>query len=185
MGTRKAPSALVVVSGLPGTGKSTLAGLLADRMGAVALSRDFAVKQMKGPVADLDRLVSRLLGRRRRGFQERANRWLNSEIAGVLDGGRPVVVEVVTDGRVRRQLQALCTRHEAVLCPIEMVCSDRDEHLQRLRARRGNWEKACARASRRYQPAPGALVLDSCRAPAALIEPAANFVQHMTTAGGA
>jgi predicted kinase len=43
---------LILVGGLPGTGKSTLAGGLADRIGAVALGSDRLRKELAGIAPD-------------------------------------------------------------------------------------------------------------------------------------
>jgi uncharacterized protein len=90
-------SLLVVVSGLPGSGKTTLSAALSERIGAVALSRDLARQQASGRLAAMDRLFTRLTGRHRRGRQKQAGHRLQLAVAGELAAGRPVVVEAVAD----------------------------------------------------------------------------------------
>ena len=170
----------MLVSGLLATGKSTLGGLLADRIGAVTLSRDLAVAQMDGLLAGFDRLAAQLRGRRRRPFQERADRWLVGAVGVALGAGRTVVVEVVADADLRRWLEALAQHHRAQFFAVEMVCSDRDEHLRRLRGRFVRWERALRGLPHSYKPAPGALTLDSAKASAELLEPTADLARRLT-----
>jgi uncharacterized protein len=87
---------LVVISGLPGTGKTTLVAALSERTGAIALSRDLARQQTGGRLAALDRVFTRLSGRYRRGRQQEAGRRLQIAVAGELAAGRPVLVESQT-----------------------------------------------------------------------------------------
>lgn len=170
---------LVVVSGLPGTGKSALAAALSERIGAITLSRDLARHQASTRLTAADRLFTRLSGHHRPGLQHQAGRRLQAAAAHELAQGRPVVVEVVADPSIRHQLAALAAEHKAPLYSIEMVCSDAAEHAQRLRARPGNWEKIVTRMSKTYQPAPAALVLDSRDAPGQMADRAAEFIhQH-------
>jgi len=96
---------VILISGLPGTGKSTLATLLGQRIGAVTLSRDQARQQVSGPLRALDRGFIRLSGRYRRGLQEQANRRLGKAVTDELAAGRPVVVELVADRVIRRRLE--------------------------------------------------------------------------------
>jgi len=69
---------LVVVSGLPGTGKSALAAALGERIGAITLSRDLARQQTGTRLTAVDRLFTRLSGRHRPGIQQQAERRLQT-----------------------------------------------------------------------------------------------------------
>jgi predicted kinase len=169
---------LVVVSGLPGTGKSVLAAALSERIGAIMLSRDLARKQTRTGLAAADRIVVRLSGRHRPGLQHQAGRRLQAAAARELAQGHRVVVEVVADPSIRHQLAALAAEHKASLYAIEMVCSDGAEHARRLRARPGNWQRIVGHMSRTYQPAPAALVLDSRDTPGEMTDRAAEFIRH-------
>ncbi len=172
-------SLLVVVSGLPGTGKSTLAVGLAECIQAVALSRDVARQEVGGPPM-LDSAFTRLRGRHPRGLQEKANRRLETVVADELVLDRPVVVEVVADRDIRRRLAALAAKHGAPVYSIEVVCSDAAELARRLRARRGNWQRIVARMAKSYRPAAGALVVDSRNTPDEMVEQAVDFVRRGT-----
>jgi predicted kinase len=167
---------LVVISGLPGTGKSALATALAERIGAITLSRDQARQEISGRLAGADRVFTRLAGRPPPGLQRQAGRRLLAAAACHLAHGYPVIVEVVATPAIRRQLAAVAGKRHAPVYPIEVVCSDTAEHAQRLRARPGNWQRIVTSMSRTYQPANGALVLDSRNAPAQMAERAAEFI---------
>ncbi len=64
--------AVVLVSGLPAVGKSTLVGELAPLLGAVALSRDQARLSARGLPRVIDAVSRRLLHRRLRRIQRLA-----------------------------------------------------------------------------------------------------------------
>lgn len=165
---------LVLVSGLPGTGKSALATALSQRIGAITLSRDLARQHIGTRLAAVDHVFVRLSGRHRPGLQQQAGRRLRTAAARGLALGRPVVVEVVADPSIGKRLAA---EYHAPLYWIEVVCSDPAELARRLRARAGNWQRIHTRMSKAYQPAPGALVLDSRDTPAQMAEQAAEFIR--------
>jgi predicted kinase len=152
---------------------------LSKRIEAIALSRDLARQQIGTPLAAVDRVIARLSGRHRRGLQQQAERQLQTAAARELAQGRPVVVEVVADPSIRARLAALAAAHQAPLYSIEVVCSDAAEHARRLRSRPGNWQRTVTRMSKTYQPAPGALVLDSRDTPGQMADQASEFIcQH-------
>ena len=173
------PSVLVVVSGLPGTGKSTLAIPLAERIEGVALSRDAARQEIGGPPM-LSPASTRLRGRHRPGLQEKATQRLETLVAHQLEADRPVVVELVADRDARHRLSALAARHGAPVYSIEVICSDAAELARRLRTRRGHWRRVVAQISKTYEPAPDALVVDSRNAPEEMVERAVDFVRRGT-----
>lgn len=172
-------SLLVVVSGLPASGKSTLAVALAQRIQAVALSRDAAREEIGGP-AMLSPASIRLRGSHRRGLQEKATQRLETMVAHELAADRPVVVELVADRDTRRRLGALAAKHGAPVYSIEVICSDPAELARRLRIRLGNWQGVVAEMSKTYEPAAGALVVDSRDAPAEMVNRAVAFVRRET-----
>jgi uncharacterized protein len=169
---------LVVISGLPGAGKSALAAALGERTGAITLSRDLARQQAGTGLAVVDRVFTRLSGRHRPGLQQQAGRRLQTAVARELAHGRPVVVEVVADPSIRHRLAALAAEHKAPLYSIEVVCPDAAELARRLRGRPGNWQKTVTRMSKTYQPAPGALVLDSRVTPGQMADQATEFIRR-------
>jgi predicted kinase len=145
---------LVLISGLPGVGKSTLAERLAPRLEAVVLSRDWAraeVVVVGGPGVRLaEYLASRLFRRHLRQTQERASRVLEAVVERDISYGIPVIVEVVADLEIRRRLESLTVRHRIPFFQIECVCPDRSQHLRRLDARARSWRRTLARAETSY-----------------------------------
>jgi hypothetical protein len=101
-------------------------------------------------------------------------------VAKALDRDRAVVVELVADGDARRRLHAIAATRAVPVYSIEMICSDPAEFARRLRARPGSWQRVVAQMSKSYQPAPGALVVDSCHPVEQLIKRAVEFVNRGT-----
>jgi hypothetical protein len=101
-------------------------------------------------------------------------------VAEALDRDQAVVVELAADAQVRRRLDALAAKHAVPVYSIEVICSDAAEFARRLRARPGSWQRVVTRMSKSYQPAPGALVVDSCQPVEELIERAVEFVSDGT-----
>jgi predicted kinase len=117
--------ALLVVSGLPGTGKSALAAALAARLAAAHLSIDVVEEALlatgcppgwKTGVAAYEAV----------GALARAN----------LETGHPVVVDAVNDSDAARQTWRTAARVTgADLRFVVTICSDPVEHRRRLEAR--------------------------------------------------
>jgi hypothetical protein len=101
-------------------------------------------------------------------------------VAEALDRDRAVVVELVADGDARRRFDELAAKHAVPVYSIEVFCSDAAELARRLRARPGSWQQVVAQMSMSYQPAPGALVVDSRHPVEQLIERAVEFMSHGT-----
>lgn len=151
--------ALVLVTGLPGTGKSTIAAAVSAATGAPVFGRDVvgAALSRTGvtPPGDPDGLAFDLLG----------------VLAGEqLRAGRPAVIDSV-GGReaTREQWRAVAGAHGAPLVVIECVCSDDDVHRRHIEGRqRGipgwyelTWESV-ENARGHYRPWPDVgLVLDA------------------------
>jgi predicted kinase len=168
---------LVVISGLPATGKSTLATGLAERLEGPVLSRDHARQEITGPMVAMDRRFTRLFGRYRRGLQQEASRRLERAVADELAHGMPVVVEVVAQRGIRQRLEVLAEKHGARICSIEVICGDPAELARRLGERRRNWRRIVARMAKSYRPASGALVMDSSTmAPTEMVNQAMSHV---------
>ncbi len=171
---------LILISGLPGTGKTTLATGLGQRIGAVVLSRDQARQEIGGPLVVLDRGFTRLFGRYRRGLQEEGNCRLEEAVAKELVAGRSVVVEVVADRLIRQRLHELAAQHGARVRAVEVTCSDPAELVRRLSGRPGGWNRILARMSESYEPSPTALVVDSTLTPSEMVEQTVTFVRGET-----
>lgn len=111
---------LVLVGGLPGTGKSTIAGALADRFGAVVLSTDPLRKETAG----LDPLEPSANGFRRGLYSpERTNRTYQVLLhhAGLLlDRGESVVLDASwISAEQRRAARRLAADHAADLVALQ------------------------------------------------------------------
>jgi hypothetical protein len=67
-------------------------------------------------------------------------------------------------------------KHLAPVYSIEVICSDAAEFASRLRTRPGSWQRVVARMSKSYEPAPGALDVDSRNHVEEMVEDAVEFV---------
>jgi predicted kinase len=121
---------VIVFTGLPGTGKSTLAESVAMAIRAPAFSADWLMGAIKpsGALASLDRPT----------FKEMYYRLLRTLITRQLMLGQSAVLDcLVTDAVVsdwREHVQEFDTR----LYVIECVCSDGDLHRGRVEGRQRN-----------------------------------------------
>jgi predicted kinase len=118
---------VVVFTGLPGTGKSTLAELVASRIRAPAFAGDWVLGALAphGVLNDLDR--SALLS-------------LYYDVLGMLVTrqlllGQSAVVDCLLDDAVAARWRELAARFDASLVIVECVCSDPDLHRQRVEGR--------------------------------------------------
>ncbi len=167
---------LVIVSGLPGTGKSTLAGGLEAELGW----RRIAIDEIAdGPPAEArrddpgywDDAVARLLGL----------------VASLLAAGASVIVDSVFMGSDRLHARAIARGAGARFRPIHTFLSDEAVWERRVRTRRedsdpaegvATWDEILVQR-RRFAPwAPGtALFLDGCRSVDELRATAAAFAR--------
>lgn len=114
---------LVVFSGLPGTGKTTVARGVATRLGAVFLRIDVIEQAIRaggaGPVGPAGYAVA------------------NAVAESNLVLGRAVVADCVNPVRASRVgWQAVAARAAARLVDIHLVCTDAAEHRRRVEGRR-------------------------------------------------
>lgn len=145
---------LYIFSGLPASGKSTLAELLAPRVGAAYVKID-TIEQALREVCSVDvqdegyRLAYRLVADN-----------LRLGISVVADSCNPVEL-------TRREWERVATDVDAKYVNIEVVCSDLQEHRTRVETRRSTvqglrlptWQDVTARAYDRW--AAGRVVLDT------------------------
>ena len=150
---------LVVFSGLPGTGKSTLAEEVARLLGCPLFTKD----QLE---ATLWR--SGITAEQNSGFA--AYELLTTLVREQVRRGQSAVVDsVATFERIRADWRELAGQHDAAFRVVECVCSDSAVHRQRLAGRQrgipGWYEVSWAEVERvrsRYEPWTDArLILDA------------------------
>lgn len=134
-GRRQEEPSLVVLCGLPGTGKSTVGGTLAGRIGAAYLSSDTVRKQLAGidprtRAEDRDRE-----GLYAPGMSDRTYEELRRRAAAHLAAGRPVVLDAM-HGRAEERLAAVeVARAAGVPVLIAELRLSEDEALARIDGR--------------------------------------------------
>ena len=113
---------IVVMAGLPGSGKSTIAEILASRVGATVVSVDPIESAILSAGIDADQptgLAAYLVA--------------ETIAESVLQGGHSVVVDAVNAVEpARMQWGNLAERSGAILRVVEVVCSDEALHRERL-----------------------------------------------------
>ncbi len=150
---------LIVISGLPGIGKTAVAARLAIRMNAVHLS--------------IDSIEDAILGAgMARGWKVGVAAYEATRAAAEqnLVLGRDVIVDAVNDSSAARQTWRNAADHAATALRFVMLnCSSVEEHRRRLEGRRRGlhhipeptWEQVLARASA-YEPwTDDCLIVDS------------------------
>lgn len=161
---------LLVISGLPGTGKSAVAREVAQRLNAVHLSIDLVEEALLGSGLDKGWVTG-----------VAAYEAVRTMAESNLVLGHPVVVDAVNDGEAARDTwRAAAVSAGVALNFVLLNVSDADEHRRRLEGRdRGlvhvaepTWEQVQARAAE-YEPWIGEHAVIDADAP--LVE----VVQHV------
>ena len=160
-----APVQLVLCTGPPGTGKSTLASVAADALDVPVLGWDWAMAGIRG-YPELQSVLEASAPER-----HRAVGWsiLWSLAAAQLREGRAVVLDGVAGAREVDGTRALAAEHGVGLRVVVTRCGDRDLHRRRIEGRaRGipgwyelEWEQVLGSLGRWSEPAVGDAYLDA------------------------
>ncbi|WP_179220095.1 AAA family ATPase [Rhodococcus sp. NCIMB 12038] len=122
---------VVVFTGLSGTGKSTLADLLARKLGVPAFSGDWLL----GSLAPAHAVLARLDRPR---YLAMYHSMLESLITRQLILDQGAVVDCRIDDTVAARWQGVADQYSAHFHVIECVCSDETEHRRRVEGRQRN-----------------------------------------------
>jgi len=121
------PAQLIVFAGLPGSGKTSLARSVADRLAVTFLRIDTFESAV---VSTLQPFEDNPVG-------YVAAEWVAED---QLRSGRSVVVDAVNSVEIARQgWLGLAERTGAELSFVEVICGDPAEHRRRVESRTGDW----------------------------------------------
>ena len=121
---------VVVFTGLPGTGKSTMAERIAVALGAPVFSGDWLMGALKphGVLAALDRPT----------FLAMYYDLLATLMSRQLMLGQSVVMDCLLNDDLAESWQQTAQQHGARFHVVECICTDESEHRRRVETRRRN-----------------------------------------------
>ncbi len=156
---------LVLVGGLPGTGKSSLADKIADRLGCVVLSSDRIRKELAGLDPDQPAAAEFGAGIYAQAWTDRTYAELLTRAAELLSMGESVLIDATWSSTAHRQkAAAIAAQGEADLVQLECTIP-REVAASRIAARTGGVSDAtgaiAARLAAQWMPWPEATVLDT------------------------
>ncbi len=161
---------VISISGIQGTGKTTLAGALAKRLDAVLVSRDpLMAVLLEGGLPPTGLKRPRVVPVAELGYELQS-----AVLRQQLDVGRSVVLECVAAPSVRDGWRLITEEHGASFAAIETTCSEPGTHRSRLEDRSGGavgdwhlrWDNV-ERTRRWYRPYPGACFVADAMQPLA------------------
>jgi uncharacterized protein len=161
---------LVLVGGLPGTGKTTVAGALADRLGAVLLSSDRLRKELAGIEPQTHAPAAYRQGIYAPAHTERTYGEMLRRAEELLGRGESVVLDASwTDGDLRARAGHVATNAHCGFFPLRCEV-DNDVAASRIRTRTGTLSDAdptiAVTMAADAAPWPEATPLDTAGAPA-------------------
>jgi uncharacterized protein len=173
---------LVLVGGLPGTGKTTLAGGLADRLGAVVLSTDRIRKELAGMSADTSAAAAYGEGIYTAAWTWRTYAELMDRAGALLRQGKTVILDASWNRTwLREKAAALAARTHSTLVPLRCD-APAEVTVARLRRRRHDASDAdehiAAPLAARAEVWPEAATIDTGSQPEAYVERAAAVVRE-------
>jgi len=125
------PATLVMITGLPGAGKSTIAGTAADHLDAAVLGWDW----MMGGLTGFDQIQDVLRGLDARTYADIGWSVLFNLAAEQLRRGRSVVLDGVARDRQIAAAQALVASEGGRLLVVLDRCPDETTHRSRIEGR--------------------------------------------------
>ncbi|HEX7442695.1 MAG TPA: AAA family ATPase, partial [Acidimicrobiales bacterium] len=174
-GLEAAAVRLVLVGGLPGTGKSTLARELGDRLGAEVLRSDVVRKELAGLSPDESGAAAFGAGLYAPAMTDRVYAELAARAAEALAQGRSVVVDAsfVSDPQ-RRALRALADAADVVELCCVLDPGEAARRIERRRAEGGDPSDADTQVARALaamvDPWPGSLTVSTAAAPPDVVD---------------
>ncbi len=156
---------LVLVGGLPGTGKSSLAGQIADQLGCVVLGSDRIRKELAGVEPDRPVAAEFRTGIYAQAWTDRTYAELLDRAAELLAMGESVLLDATWSSAAYRQLAAaIAAQCQADLVQLECV-TPQEVASSRMASRSGDGSDATAAIAARlaveWAPWPEATVIDT------------------------
>jgi predicted kinase len=160
---------LVLVGGLPGSGKTTIAGRLADSLGAVLLSSDRVRKELAGLAPEAHAYAGYREGIYAPAHTERTYAELLRRAGELLGRGESVVLDASwTDGDLRARASRIADDAHAELVPLRCEVAQ-SVAVERIRTRGRTMSDAdpatAAAMAADAAPWPDAITLDTTGAP--------------------
>lgn len=171
---------LIVVGGLPGSGKTTGAGLLADELGAVLISSDRVRKELAGIAPDEHAAAPYRAGIYTADHTERTYGELLHRAEALLGRGESVVLDASwSDAATRDHARGVAERTHSAFLPLRCD-APADVRADRLRTRTGSISDAdptiAAAMEKDSAPWPEATMIDTTGEPADALAEAMRVV---------
>jgi predicted kinase len=130
-GAEKLNPKLVIFSGAPGTGKSTLADQIARDLGAPNVAFDWLVAGLT-PFADITSVLDAM---DRDTYRDVGYSLISQMLEKQLRNRQSVVLDCVVRERARMRWSSIAARYGALVFVVECICSDVEVHRSRVDGR--------------------------------------------------